>query len=445
MLDTRELGFMIPEILIPAPGVDLSKWAVVACDQFTSQPEYWREVEKIVGTSASALHIMLPEIYLGQDGLKERIAGMKETMSRYLDDGVLVAAPPGIMLVLRHIGKKVRKGIMLAIDLEAYDYDIEKKPMIRATEETVLSRIPPRVMIRKGAAVEMPHIMLLMDDPGDEAIGGLYIQRNSLRKVYGFDLMMGGGRIEGYLASGQKYVDEAVSAISRLRRRDNMLFCVGDGNHSLATAKTIWDEAKQHLSEAERADHPLRFALCEVINLRDKAVEFKPIHRLITGVNPAACAQFVSERLMERGRNPKLVFTRWNASTQPEAEGSFTIPFLYRDGAGRISIQNPVHPLAVGEVQDIFEEFLEKNPQASIDYIHGDEAFTELARGYDSIGFYFDALKKSEFFDLVVKCGVLPKKTFSLGEAEEKRYYMECRLLTYADYDEDANAKEGKV
>ncbi len=433
MEDTLKYGFTLPELLVPAEDVNMKKWSCVACDQFTSQPKYWEAVKKQVGTAPSSFHIMLPEIYLEEDDVDERIISMKQVMREYIADGVLEVLPPGIMLVERHIGGKVRKGIMLAMDLEQYDYDITKRPMVRATEKTVLERIPPRVRIRKGAVLEMPHIILMIDDEADDVIGGLHMQRDVMDKIYDFDLMQDGGRLEGWLAVEQKLVDDTVRAIASLPRRDNMLYCVGDGNHSLATAKTVWNEMKAGLTEAERQTHPARFALCEVINLRDRAVEFMPIHRMFFNVNPSNCAHFVAEKLKEKGRNAKLIFGRWNPATRTE-EGAFVIPFRYHEGAGKLVIEDPQHPLAIGEVQDIFDEYVAQNESYSLDYIHGDEAFMELSDQYDSIGFYFEALKKAEFFDMIVKCGVLPKKTFSLGEAEEKRYYTECRMITPARY-----------
>ncbi len=440
MRDASPLGFTIPQILIPVEGVNMSKWSCVACDQFTSQPEYWEAVERFVGSADSSLHIILPELYLHDNDVEDRILHCKSVMEDYLQSGVMELLPPGIMLTERHIGNRVRKGILLAMDLEQYDYRIENKPLIRATEQTVLSRIPPRVKIRDGAPFEMPHVMLLMDDERDAVIGPLHAQRDGLKKIYDFDLMMGSGRIEGWLADDPALINSAIDAISRLHRHDNMLFCVGDGNHSLATAKTIWEEEKQHIPPHQRANHPLRYALCEIINLRDIAVEFMPIHRVIFGVNPTACAQFIVETLRERGVDAKLIFGRWRSETTDE-DGKMQIPILYKDGAGRIVLENPEHVLAVGEVQDIFEKFVAKTPGAHIDYIHGDEAFMELATGYDCIGFYFPSLRKSTFFDLIIKCGVLPKKTFSLGEAEQKRYYLECRMLECMA-DETAPAEE---
>lgn len=440
MRDTKELGFVVPQILLPREDVNMEKWSCVACDQFTSQPEYWDRVEKFVGNAPSTLHMVLPEVYLESDNVAQCIDDLKAEMHEYLNKGVMGLLPEGIVLTERHLGKKVRKGILLAMDLEQYDFKIENKPLIRATEQTVLSRIPPRMKIRSGAPLELPHIMLLMDDPEDSVIGPLHIQRSSLKKMYDFDLMMDGGKIEGWLVDEPKLLSGVTEAIAGLEKHDNMLFCVGDGNHSLATAKAVWDEAKEDLTPEERENHPLRFALCEIINLRDRAVEFMPIHRVLFGVNASGCVQFVAERLREKGRKVKLVFGRWRKEI--EADGTYQIPFLYHDGAGRIVIEDPQHPLAIGEVQEIFEEYIAANPQGSIDYIHGDEAFLSLAKEYDNIGFYFEPMEKSAFFDMVVRCGVLPKKTFSLGEAEEKRYYLEGRLLTDHFEEEAENIEE---
>lgn len=442
MKDSSEYGFRIPEMLFPAEDVDLYKWSVVACDQFTSQPDYWQAVEKKVGTAPSTLRIMLPELYLEEADVDDRIVHMKQTMDAYVRDGVLERLEPGVMLTERHIRGKVRKGILLAIDLECYDYRIENKPLVRASEQTVLSRIPPRVKIRSGAALELPHVMLMIDDEDDGVIGPLHMERSSFEKLYEVDLMMDGGLCEGWFIRGEKALGAMTAAFANLPVRDGMLFCVGDGNHSLATAKTVWEQAKAGMTEEEREESPLRYALCEVINLRDRAVEFKPIHRVLFNVNPSTCAHFIAERLNEKGRDAKLIFGRWNAGTTAE-DGAFVIPFRYKDGAGKIRIDSPAHPLALGEVQELFEEFVAEHKGSSIDYIHGDEAFGELAGQYDCIGFYFDALKKAEFFDLIARCGVLPKKAFSLGEAEEKRYYMEARALRDdADYTEEEERVE---
>ncbi len=425
-MSDKNMGYTIPQVLIPAEDIALKKWACVACDQFTSQIDYWQAVEKFVGNAPSTLHIMLPEIYLEED--TDGGVAIKENMQMYLETGILQECNRGVVLTVRNIKGKQRRGILLAIDLDEYDYVVENKPQIRATEDTLLSRIPPRIAIRRGAALEMPHIMLMMDDPTDKVIGDLYSNRSNMQKLYDFELMMNGGSLQGYFTEDENIISAMHTNIANLERKDNMLFCVGDGNHSLATAKAVWEEAKQNLTVEEQANSPLKYALCEVINLHDPAVDFQPIHRVVFNVNPPACAQYIVEKLKEQGKDAKLMFGKFKKTPNKTEEG-YQIPFLCKESAGKITIQNPTHPMAVGEIQGILESYVEQNKNAYIDYIHGDEAFEQLSKEYDNIGFYLEPMKKSEFFDMIIKCKVLPKKTFSLGEAEEKRYYMECRKL----------------
>lgn len=431
MIDTLEYGYTIPRIMMPARSVNLRKWSVVACDQYTSQREYWEEVARYVGNAPSTLHLILPEAHLGDNDLPDRIGRMRRTMHEYIADGTVEAQRPGIVLTERHLGPVVRKGILMAMDLEAYDWDIEKRPMIRSSERTVLERIPARVRIRRDAWLELPHIILLIDDPGNNVIGSLHLERGNFRRLYDFDLMMNGGRVEGWLVRDDDVLEEVADHISRLKRHDNMLYCVGDGNHSLATAKTIWDEAKQEMSAREQQESPLRYALCEIVNLRDPAIEFEPIHRVFFGVNPVELAEYVTARLNAAGREARLVYERSGRSRQtvPHPADPFTIPFNYHDGVGRITIARPGHPLALGELQPIFDDYTAEHPGVQLDYIHGDEAYMELCERYDTMGFFFAPMRKEDFFDTVVRCGVLPKKTFSIGEPDEKRYYLESRLL----------------
>ena len=431
MIDTLEYGYIIPRIMMPSRSVNLRKWSVVACDQYTSQREYWEEVAKFVGNAPSTLHLILPEAHLGDNDLPDRIGKMRRTMREYIADGVVEPQRPGIVLTERHLGSVVRKGILMAMDLEAYDWDIEKRPMIRSSERTVLERIPARVRIRRDAWLELPHIILLIDDPRDAVIGTLHMERDKFRRLYDFDLMMNGGRVEGWLVRDDDVLEETARHISTLKRHDNMLYCVGDGNHSLATAKTIWDEAKQEMSEKERRESPLRYALCEIVNLRDPAIEFEPIHRVFFGVNPVELAEYVTARLNAAGREARLVYERSGRSRQtvPHPPDPFTVPFNYHDGVGRITIGRPEHPLALGELQPVFDEYISDYPGAELDYIHGDEAYMELCERYDTMGFFFAPMRKEDFFDTVVRCGVLPRKTFSIGEPDEKRYYLESRLL----------------
>lgn len=432
MYDTQELGYQVPRIMMPARNVNLRKWSVVACDQYTAQPEYWEEVARYVGGAPSTLHLILPEAQLGDPDLPDRISRMRRTMRSYVGGGTVEPLRPGIVLTERYARGRVRKGLLMAMDLEAYDYNSEGRPMIRPSERTVMERLPARVRIRRDAWLELPHIILLIDDPTDAVIGNVHMERGRLRKLYETELMMNGGKAEGWLVWEDELLDGIAENLNRLPRRDNMLYCVGDGNHSLATAKTIWDEAKQEMTPEQRASSPLRYALCEVVNLRDPAIEFEPIHRVFFGVNPVELAEYVTAKLNRQGRQARLVYGRAGRSrtaSAPRITDPFTIPFNYRDGVGRISIGNPEDPLALGEVQPIFDEYVAEHPGVRLDYIHGDQAYMDLCDRYDTMGFFFAPMRKEDFFDTVARCGVLPKKTFSIGEPDEKRYYLESRLL----------------
>lgn len=424
MKDTLAEGYIVPELLVPAKGTSKEKWSVIACDQYTSQPEYWQKALDEVGTCQSALHLILPEVYLGDNDVNERTEKIRETMHQYLNDGVLRELPPGIMLTERDLPGGKRRGLLLAMDLDSYSWVIEEHPMIRASEKTVLERIPPRVKARKGAPIEMPHIMLLIDDPNDTVIGPLAAKTDRLEPVYDFDLMMGGGHIKGWLAANDADLDGVQNALAKLPRPENMLYCVGDGNHSLATAKTIWDEYKKSIPESERAASPLRYALCEVVNLHEPAVEFLPIHRVFFNVDAKDLTSFVIDTLNARGEQ---------ASVTDEPEAAFDIEFLSASENGTISIAKPSHPLAAGVLQPVFDEYLEKHPDVSVDYIHGDEALEELSRRPDALGFRFPPVSKNGFFELLIRCGVLPRKTFSIGEADDKRFYLEARALAHGE------------
>jgi uncharacterized protein (DUF1015 family) len=426
-MDAQNTGVGIPEILLPNLNVNMKKWSVIACDQFTSQPDYWTSVEKLVGSAPSILHMILPEVYLNYEGLPENIESIKTVMNDYLDKGILEQLPRGIMLTERVMGNVVRKGLVMTVDLESYDYRSEKKPMIRATEKTLLERIPPRVTIRQEAPLETSHVMILMDDVQGKVIGPLYDKKEEFEKMYDFDLMMGGGRIRGYFIEKEDLLKSTLSALASLPARNGMRFCVGDGNHSLAAAKSVWELAKEGLSEEEQKDHPLRYAMCEFVNIHDDGIQFMPIHRVLFKVNPSACVHYIADKLNKRGAKAKILFGRWRGGS--EAQKGTEIPFLYRDGAGRIIVEHKNHPLILEDVQDILEEFLKENPSSDMDYIHGQEVFEEMARAYDNMGLYFPAIPKEHFFSTLIESGVLPQKSFSMGEAEQKRYYVECRMI----------------
>ena len=420
-------GIAVPELLLPNDSINMKKWAVIACDQYTSQPEYWEDVAKFVGAAPSMLHIVLPEIYLKDDHVKQFIEDTKANMQEYLASGVFTKLPPGILLTERQMGGVLRKGILLCVDLEEYDFDLSHDPSVRATEKTLLERIPPRIAIREGAAIESPHVMVLMDDVSDSVIGPLHIQRDTFDLLYDFDLMMNGGRIKGYFTSSDKQIRHVLEAIEQLPMHGNMRFCVGDGNHSLATAKAVWMRAKENLSEEEMQNHPLRYALCEFVNIHDDGIQFMPIHRVIFKTTPSVCLQHLVSELNKSGLSAKLVFGRWRGGQ--EALTGNQIPFLYRESAGNLMFDQQLDPIALGRIQEILDRYVAENENTGIDYIHGDTAFEELSKEYDNLGLYFAPMAKETFFSQVDACGVLPKKSFSMGEAEQKRYYLECRLL----------------
>lgn len=425
MADTLKVGYMVPELLVPAPGQDMQAWSVIACDQYTSQPDYWKKVRERAGDSPSTLNIILPEVKLDEGDVDEWVDRMHAAMERYVRDGVLRRLPPGVMLTERALSGGVRRGILLAMDLESYDYNIDVHPLIRASERTVLERIPPRKLARAASRLDVPHVMLLMDDPADTVIGPLHDARGSMEKVYGFDLMAGGGRVDGWLATDAGLLDGVADALSALPRKDGMLYCVGDGNHSLATAKAIWEEEKKGLSGDDLVTCPLRYALCEVVNVHDPAVEFLPIHRVFFNTTAGSIVDYTARRLNEEGANARV-----DRESRPDTpRGGFVLPYYSKEESGWLVVGNASHPLAAGQLQPIFDEYLKENPGSRVDYIHGDDVVQELSAQRDAVGFVFPPVPKDDFFSLVVECGVLPRKTFSIGHADDKRFYLEARLL----------------
>ena len=367
------------QLLLPREGTNLTAWACVACDQFTSQPAYWEEVERLVGDQPSAFRMILPECWLNETDA--RVPGICRTMEQYLRDGTLVPAVQlGFILTERITPSGARVGLVGMIDLECYDFHPEAKSLVRASEGTIAERIPPRVRIREKAPLETSHVMLLMDDPMQSVVEPLFQKRRQLRKLYDFPLMMNGGQLVGYAVEDAADIDGVYAALERLRQGDDpMLFAVGDGNHSLATAKAIWDKVKPGLTPEETMTHPARFAMVEIENIYDDALRFEPIHRV-----------------------------------------------LYEGKEVTVSIPTP-HRLAVGDLQTFLDEWLPAHPGAKLDYVHGEQAVRDLVKGEGAVGFLLPAPDKSRFFEQVRELGVLPRKTFSMGEANEKRYYMECR------------------
>ena len=387
-------------ILLPAANVAPEKWAVVAVDQYTSQPEYWDAVESIVGDAPSTLRLTLPEVSLKEGDA--RIPAMQRCMRDYLANGTLTeAVTDGYLLVERSTESGARLGMMACLDLEQYDFAAGSQSLIRATEGTVIERVPPRVKIRRGAALELPHVLMLADDVNCRLIEPLYGLRASLEVAYDFTLMQGGGHLRGWKVAGDaaRQVEEALDEL--YEGCGGLMLAVGDGNHSLATAKACWEELKPTLSPAEREDHPARYALVEVVNLYDDALTFAPIHRVLTGADPEELRPLLREASDGSSACATLV--------TPQGEESF--PGL------------PVHVL-----QPLLDDYLAAHPAASIDYVHGDEAARTLGGRPDSCALLLTTLDKLSLFPAVAR-GPLPRKAFSMGQANEKRCYFECRAL----------------
>ncbi|MBQ4128218.1 MAG: DUF1015 domain-containing protein [Ruminococcus sp.] len=392
--------FNSAKILLPKEGFD--KWSVVACDQYTSEQKYWDDVKEIVGEYPSALNIVLPEIYLSDDNTPY-INSINSYMEKYLNDGVFEEFDDAMVYVERESNNTVRKGIVGVIDLEDYDYTKGSDALIRATEQTVLERIPPRVAIRKDALLEMPHVMLLIDDKERKVIEPLESKKNSFETAYNFELMQGGGHIEGYFIDKetQTAVQNALESLISGEKSD-MLFAVGDGNHSLATAKECYRQNPTELN---------RYALVEIVNIHDASIEFEPIYRVMFNVD---ADDFMT----------KFIDAHKASANDPTHD----YECVTKDGSKNISVKATAK-LPVGTLQVFIDEYLKENPQVKIDYIHGEEVVYDLCKESNTLGFIFKGMGKSDLFPAVVSDGSLPRKTFSMGHAHDKRYYIEARKI----------------
>lgn len=436
MIDFPNLAVKIPSVLLPNYQINLQKWSVIACDQYTSNRKYWDEVEKYVGKNPSTLDFILPEIYLTDPNVEARITQIKENMLNYLAKGVLNPLDPGFILIDRQTPNvQSRKGLLLAVDLEKYDYHKGSKSLIRSTEETITDRLPPRIKIRHGGHLELPHIMLLLDDPEQTVIEPLFNQLNGLPKLYDFDLMMNSGHLTGYHIKDQNLLGQIQKALANLAdpkviyqkygvKDETLLFAVGDGNHSLATAKAIWETIKSKSKDPQQLlNHPARYALVEVVNLYDQGLLFHPIHRVLFNVNPDL---FFSELQAYYDFQVDESSTPWLHDISDQAQ---CFSFFTENSSGIVSINNPRTHLTVGSLQLFLDAFLCKYPQTKIDYIHGDQETVELGTKPGNIGLLLPTMDKHDLFKTVIKDGALPRKTFSMGEADEKRFYMETRKI----------------
>lgn len=417
-------GFGPADILLPQ-NCDLTKWSVVACDQYTSQQDYWERVAQTVGDAPSALKLILPESQLEDGHFEEHIADINRTMDEYLDQGLFRTLPNALIYVERWLdNKKLRRGLMGVVDLECYDYNAGSSSLIRATEGTVITRLPPRVAVRRNASLELPHIMVLVDDPDKQLIEHLTYETDRMEEVYDFDLMERGGHITGYLLPEDLQADvcEILNTLARphdfARKYDAkgkpvLLFAIGDGNHSLAAAKAAYEEKKQNTPQEQWADLPSRYALVELVNLHDESLEFEPIHRVCFDVDP--------DELM------KDFLAAYPGAHYGDGDGH-TITYVFDTEVGKITIPKPTAQLPVGTLQEFLDQWMQTH-SGRIDYVHGDDVTWELGRKPGNIGFLLPAMGKDELFKTVIFDGALPRKTFSMGEAHDKRFYLEARKI----------------
>ncbi|MDT8444596.1 MAG: DUF1015 domain-containing protein [Desulfuromonadales bacterium] len=444
-MNLEKLALQVPTILLPKTDIDLSRWAVIACDQYTSEPEYWQAVERLVADHPSTLRLVFPEVYLEEADSDKRIAAINASMDQYLADGVLQAQQPGFVLLDRQTSHAPsRKGLVVALDLEAYDYHPGAKTLIRATEGTIVDRLPPRIRVRENAAIELPHIMVLIDDPEQTVIEPLFTA--DLEQAYDFELMQGGGHLRGWKVNQKHLLQQIGSALERLAEQarfqkryevdddEVMLYAMGDGNHSFATAKAIWEQLKSTVADvAEVMDHPARYALVELVNLHDPGLEFEAIHRLLFDVDGEELLNAAEVYYRQVGTPCRL---EWcddydAADTAAKVAGAaHAVPFVVAGRHGLLKIDDPALTLEVATLQNFLDEYLRNHPDARIDYIHGEDAVTRLGSRQGNLGFYLPPISKHDLFRTIVRDGALPRKTFSMGEADEKRFYLEARRIT---------------
>ena len=429
-----EACFTAADILLPAAGVPLDPWACIAVDQFTSQPEYWQRAEHLADGKPSTLHIVLPEAYLGTPQEAERLESIRRTMEEYRKT-VLTRKVHGYVYVERtQMDGTVRQGLVGAVDLDAYDYAKGSKPAIRPSESTVVERIPPRLKVRRGATLETPHVMMLADDADCTLIEPIGLIKNQLPPLYDGELMLGGGHLRGWAVEDPALIAQIDSALAALadpaafarrwpaaKGQQPMVLAVGDGNHSLATAKAYWEELKPTLSEEQRRTHPARWCLAEVCNVHSSAIEIEPIHRVVFGVGAKELYAALDAWDQQQGSSTTMSDQRLRLADA--------------HGESAVALANPPAPLTVGSVEAFLADFLPAHPGVTVDYIHGESTALALASdpAKPATAILLPDFAKADLFKGVVLGGVLPRKTFSMGHAEEKRYYNECRSLTMPD------------
>ena len=417
-------AFHSADILLPK-DCDMHKWSVIACDQYTSEPEYWDEVSETVGNAPSTLNLILPELYLEQDGVAQRIDNIHTAMDKYMADGVFTEYKDAMVYVERIQNNGIlRQGIVGAIDLEKYDFSKGSTSEVRATEATVIERIPPRIKVRQGAPLELPHIMILIDDPDNTVIEPLAKTVSDDSKLYDFELMQKGGSIKGWLVdkSAQENIDKALCALADpdtfckkygLSNTPVLLFAMGDGNHSLATAKEFYEQLKKANPDKDLSNHPARYALAEIVNLHSDALKFEAIHRLVFDVD---CDKLINELTAALELSETKISDQYVICSCKGTEK-------------KLYINKKSSNLSVGSLQNFLDGYIKANG-GKIDYIHGADTVKSLAEKHNGIAFIHPDMDKSQLFPTVIKDGALPRKTFSMGHAEDKRFYIEARKIS---------------
>ena len=446
-MNFEKIGLQVPEILLPNPDVDLGKWAVVACDQYTSQADYWSEIKTVIGTAPSTLNVIFPEVYLEDGDGQQRIENINTTMQQYLDSGVLAPmSNRGFVLVDRKTSQAPsRKGLVVAIDLEQYDFNQGSQTLIRATEGTIVDRLPPRIKVRQDATIELPHIMVLIDDPQRTVIEPLFEKSPSL--LYDFELMMESGHITGYAIDPPELLQSVADALTKLASpelfskkysvdsKNTLLYAMGDGNHSLATAKAIWEKIKADSSDPQsELENPARYALVELVNIHDEGLQFEPIHRVVFDVKPEQLLSDLQEFFAGLKSSSSTIY-RCGSEAEMKRRGeaakgdnTHILPFNDATGFGYIQIESPEFTLELATLESFLNDYLVKT-DGKIDFIHGDDVVNELGAKEGHMGFFLPPISKHTLFKTIIFDGALPRKTFSMGEADEKRFYLEARKI----------------
>ena len=448
MKKIEDFGVFVPKVLLPA-NVDLEKWSVIACDQYTQDLDYWKNVEKTVGDNPSTLNLILPVVYLNSPDKAERIKKIRQSMCNYLQNGVFAAEKNAFIYLERKTAfGRIRKGLVALIDLETYEWKPFSKANIRATEATIVDRIPPRMEIRRVAPLELPHIMLLVNDKDDVLVGGNK-PSDDKKPIYSGKLNSNGGEITGWTLETPSEITKITQAVNKIAEENScddgstFLFAVGDGNHSLATAKAVWDERKAELLKNNADDQQIskdnvRFALVEIVNIYDSGLTFEPIHRVIFNIDNEALIEFLQKKL--DGKIKEVSSAKELEENVKKSWANFGFSYLDKTNCQKfVLLETEIKELAVSRLQPEIDEFLknaasqnsdDKNSaKPEIDYIHGSEEVLKLGEKQSSVGILLPPIAKDSFFETINGRGPLPRKSFSMGEADEKRFYLECRKL----------------